>query len=61
MANLLTMADIQAILGLHERGWRQRRIARELAGRPGDGRKVHPSKRLRSKTSQSAHRLGGGR
>ncbi len=30
MANLLTMADIQAILGLHERGWRQRRIAREL-------------------------------
>ena len=30
MANLLTMADIQAILGLHERGWPQRRIAREL-------------------------------
>jgi transposase len=30
MANLLTMADMQAILGLHERGWLQRRIAREL-------------------------------
>ena len=30
MANLLTMADIQAILHLHEQGWRQRRIAREL-------------------------------
>ncbi|MGO9113020.1 MAG: helix-turn-helix domain-containing protein, partial [Thermoguttaceae bacterium] len=30
MANLLTMADIQAILGLHEKGWPQRRIAREL-------------------------------
>jgi transposase len=30
MANLLTMADIQAILGLHERGWRNRRIARAL-------------------------------
>ena len=30
MANLLTMADIQAILKLHEQGWRQRRIAREL-------------------------------
>ncbi len=30
MANLLTMADIQAILTLHERGWRNRRIAREL-------------------------------
>jgi hypothetical protein len=24
MANLLTMADIQAILKLHEQGWRQR-------------------------------------
>lgn len=30
MANLLTMADIQAILKLHEQGWPQRRIAREL-------------------------------
>ena len=30
MANQLTMADIQAILRLHERGWRNRRIAREL-------------------------------
>ncbi len=30
MANLLTMADIQAVLKLHEQGWRQRRIAREL-------------------------------
>lgn len=30
MANRLTMADIQAILRLHERKWRQRRIAREL-------------------------------
>ena len=30
MANRLTMAEIQAILGLHERGWLQRRIAREL-------------------------------
>lgn len=30
MANQLTMADIQAILTLHERGWRNRRIAREL-------------------------------
>lgn len=30
MANRLTMADIQAILTLHERGWRNRRIAREL-------------------------------
>ena len=30
MAHRLTMAKIQAILGLHERGWRNRRIAREL-------------------------------
>ncbi len=30
MANRLTMAEIQVILGLHERGWLQRRIAREL-------------------------------
>ena len=30
MANQLTMADIQAILTLHQRGWRNRRIAREL-------------------------------
>ena len=30
MANQLTMADIQAILTLHARGWRNRRIAREL-------------------------------
>ena len=30
MANQLTMADIQAILTLHRRGWRNRRIAREL-------------------------------
>ena len=30
MANLLTMADIQAILKLHRQGWPQRRIAREL-------------------------------
>jgi orotate phosphoribosyltransferase-like protein len=30
MANQLKMAKIQAILGLHERGWRNRRIAREL-------------------------------
>ena len=30
MANRLTMADIQAILTLHQRGWRNRRIAREL-------------------------------
>jgi hypothetical protein len=30
MANQLTMADIQAILSLHETGWRNRRIAREL-------------------------------
>ena len=30
MANLLTMADIQAILKLHAQGWPQRRIAREL-------------------------------
>ena len=30
MANQLTMADIQAILTLHQRGWRIRRIAREL-------------------------------
>lgn len=31
MANQLTMADIQAILTLHQRGWRNRRIARELS------------------------------
>jgi hypothetical protein len=31
MANRLTMARIQAILSLHERGWRKRRIARELS------------------------------
>ncbi len=30
MANQLRMADIQAILTLHQRGWRNRRIAREL-------------------------------
>jgi transposase len=30
VANQLTMADIQAILTLHARGWRNRRIAREL-------------------------------
>jgi transposase len=30
MANQLNMADIQALLALHGRGWSQRRIAREL-------------------------------
>jgi transposase len=30
MANQLTMADIQSILALHKKGWRNRRIAREL-------------------------------
>jgi transposase len=30
MANRLKMADVQAILTLHERGWSDRRIAREL-------------------------------
>jgi len=30
MANQLKMAKIEAIVGLHERGWRNRRIAREL-------------------------------
>ena len=30
MANLLKMADIQAILALHGHGWSSRRIAREL-------------------------------
>ena len=30
MANLLTVADTQAILKLHAQGWPQRRIAREL-------------------------------
>ena len=30
MANRLKMAKVQAILGLHEKGWRNRRIAREL-------------------------------
>ncbi len=30
MANRLTMAKVQGILGLHEKGWRNRRIAREL-------------------------------
>jgi hypothetical protein len=30
MANQLTMADIQASLTLHAKGWRNRRIAREL-------------------------------
>jgi transposase len=30
MANQLKMADIQALLALHGRGWSQRRIAREL-------------------------------
>ena len=31
MANQLKMADIQALLALHERGWSNRRIARELS------------------------------
>ncbi|MCC7208902.1 MAG: IS21 family transposase [Anaerolineae bacterium] len=31
MANQLKMADVQALLALHQRGWSQRRIARELA------------------------------
>jgi hypothetical protein len=30
MSNRLKMADIQAIIALHEKGWRNRRIAREL-------------------------------
>ena len=30
MAHRLTMAKIRAILGFHERGWRDRRIAGEL-------------------------------
>ena len=30
MANLLKMADMQAILALHRLGWSNRRIAREL-------------------------------
>ena len=31
MANQLKMADIQAVLTLHGRGWSNRRIARELS------------------------------
>ena len=30
MANQLKMADVQALMALHERGWSNRRIAREL-------------------------------
>ena len=30
MANQLKMADVQALMALHERGWSKRRIAREL-------------------------------
>ena len=30
MANHLTMALVETILSLHQRGWSQRRIAREL-------------------------------
>jgi hypothetical protein len=30
MSNRLKMADIQAIIALHKKGWRNRRIAREL-------------------------------
>jgi len=31
MANQLKMADVQALMALHERGWSNRRIARELS------------------------------
>ena len=30
MANQLKMADLQALMALHRRGWSKRRIAREL-------------------------------
>ena len=58
MANQFTMADIQAILRLHERGWRNRRIARELSIDRETVAKYIRRIDLRSKTSQSAPRLG---
>ena len=61
MANQLTMADIQAILTLHKRGWRNRRIARELNIDRETVAKYIRASSLRSKTSQSAHRLGDDR
>ena len=59
MANRLTMAKIQAILSLHEQGWRNREIARELDVDRESVAKYVRARQLRSKTSQSAHRLGG--
>ena len=58
MANQLTMADIQAILTLHAEGVAESTHCPGVEHRPRDGRKVHPGSGLRSKTSQSAHRLG---
>ena len=58
MANLLKMAILQSILSLHAQGWTQRRIARDVGRRSGDGPKVPAATVVRGKTSQRADRLG---
>jgi transposase len=71
MARLLKMAKVQAIRGLHERSWSNRRIARELGvDRETVAKYVRagpcapkPAKApigSGSKTRQSAHRVGRG-
>ena len=66
MANCLKVAKVSSILELHERGWSQRRIARELGvsrGAGGEasggdfqrGQSAHRVRRV--KRGQSAHRV----
>ena len=60
MANQLKMADVQALMALHERGWSKRRIARELGiDRETVGRYVRLAEAVTASPA-SAPRLGGG-
>ena len=61
MANRLTMAKIQAIRGITRAEVANRRIARELDVDRETVAKYVRAASLRSKTGQSAHRLGRGR
>ena len=54
MANQLKMADVQALMALHERGWSKRRIARELGiDRETVGRYVRLAQRLTAKPASA--------
>ena len=59
MANELKMANVESILQLQALHWSARRIAQAPGHRPWHGAKAPQAVRIRSKTSHSAHRLGG--